>query len=101
MLIWSLINMFLPDKEEKEEADKETAKNTARLVEIARDRERLEFGASRFERLTQKLIQDSLFSQAAQESLLARGLPELIEYARMTAAHTGAPTTVEYNVPTR
>ena len=102
MIIWGLLNWLNNKKEEdKEGPDKETAKNTARLVEIARDRERLEFGASRFERLTQKLIQDSLFSQAAQESLLARGLPELLENTRMTAAHTATPAKVEYNVPVR
>lgn len=105
LILWSLMSSFFgPKGEEEEQKDKDaaaTAKNTARLVEIARDRDRISLGTSRFERLTQKLIQDSLFSQAAQESLLARGLPELIEYARVTAANSGTPIKFESNVPTR
>jgi len=103
LLIYGIIKFLssFGDDEKDREAEKETADNTRRLVEIAKDRERADFGASRFERLTQKLIQDSLFAQAAQESVLNRSMSELIEYTRLTSVNTGTPTVFETSVPTR
>lgn len=102
LLVWQGIKMWSDNQKEKEDAElKATAKNTADLVKLTRVKEREEFGSSRFERLTNKLLQDSMFTQAAQESLLSRGLPQLIEAAQATAAGVTSPTTIRVPVPVR
>jgi len=96
VIAWSLISWLSSRKDAsgEAEAEKDTAKNTRDLVRLQRDADSVEFGMSRFERLTQKLIQDSLFSQATQESLLAHGLPQLIDAAERTADGVTTPTEV-------
>jgi hypothetical protein len=94
LLIWQGIKFWSDSQKKEKEAELiATAKNTAELVKLTRNKEREEFGVSRFERLTQKLLQDSLFNNAAQEALLSK-VGELVSAAEQTAAAVTAPTTI-------
>ena len=46
--------------------------NLAELVDIERKRDQQRAGSSRFERLTLKVIQDSLFARTAMESIMSQ-----------------------------
>jgi hypothetical protein len=83
-------------------SSKETAENTAELVEFERERSRIDLGRSRFERLTAKLLNDQMLSSRLSEGMLTKGIPELIDAVNgVTGAVIGTATTDEVPVPVR
>tara|TARA_R110002012_G_scaffold88992_4_gene218659 strand:+ start:6658 stop:8571 length:1914 start_codon:yes stop_codon:yes gene_type:complete len=83
-------------------SSKETAENTAELVEFERERSRIDLGRSRFERLTAKLLNDQMLSSRFSEAMLTKGIPELIDAVNgVTGAVIGTAATDEVPVPVR
>ena len=92
---FELIKFLVPNS-------KETAENTAELVEFERERSRIDLGRSRFERLTAKLLNDQMLSSRLSEGMLTKGIPELIDAVNgVTGAVMGTATTDEVPVPVR